>query len=50
MLQAAVGSHVIYIVLCVCVCWGWKAGMQMKLDVFAEIKQLLFADIMSIRK
>lgn len=22
MLQAAVGSHVIYIVLCVCVCWG----------------------------
>lgn len=34
----------------VCVCWGWKAGMQMKLDVFAEIKQLLFADIISIRK
>ena len=24
--------------------------MQMKLDVFAEIKRLLFADIMSIRK
>ena len=55
-IQAAVGSHVIYIVfcvcvcVCVCVCWGWKVGMQMKLGVFAEIKQLLFPDIMSICK
>lgn len=29
---------------------GWKVGMEMKLDISAEIKQLLFTDIMSIHK
>ena len=52
-LQAAVDGHGIHGAFFKCVCvggWGWKVGMEMKLDISAEIKQLLFTDIMSNHK
>lgn len=52
-LQAAVDGHGIHVVSFKCVCGGgggWKVGVEMKLDISAEIKQLLFTDIMPIHK